>query len=56
MEKTAIMNQHENGTYEAEIRDQYGDVESAITAKTPSEIWQWAEEHGVRISNVFLKS
>ena len=55
MEKTVTYQQYENGIYEAEIRDQYGNIESAIIAKPPSEVWQWAIDHDVELSNVFLK-
>ena len=43
--KTATIGQHENGIYTGEIRDEYGDIESAMTASTAAEVHQWAFEH-----------
>ena len=44
--KIATISQHENGIYEGEIRDEFNMVESAITAKTATEVHKWAWEHG----------
>ena len=43
--KIATIAQHENGLYTSEIRDEYGDVESAIIAATPTEVYRWAVDH-----------
>ena len=47
MERTAYLEQHENGIYLAEIRDEYGDIESACTRDTLQECFRWASERGV---------
>ena len=47
-EKYATMSQQENGMYSAEIRDEYGDIESAITCQRAVEVHQWAYEHGCK--------
>ncbi|MEN6623993.1 MAG: hypothetical protein ABFD50_20910 [Smithella sp.] len=39
------MEQHENGIYMIEIRDEYGLVESAATCATAFECHKWAAEH-----------
>uniref|UniRef100_A0A6H2A520 Uncharacterized protein n=1 Tax=viral metagenome TaxID=1070528 RepID=A0A6H2A520_9ZZZZ len=35
----------ETGLYWGEIRDEYGDVESATLQDTPIETYKWAVEH-----------
>ena len=44
--KIATIGQHENGTFYGEIRDEFGDVESATTKMTAQEVHIWASEHG----------
>jgi len=45
MQKIAYLIQADNGVYTAEIRDEYGQVESAIVAHTAHEVHEWAFQH-----------
>jgi hypothetical protein len=44
--KTFSVTQRENGVYMADIRDEFGDVESATNVSTMQEVWRWLKEHG----------
>lgn len=44
--KIATIGQHENGIFYGEIRDEFGDIESATTKATAQEVHIWAAEHG----------
>jgi len=46
--RKVAMGQQKNGMYYGEIRDEYGDIESASTAKTKQEIDRWFDEHGIK--------
>ena len=46
--KAIRMGMDRNGLYFGEIKDEYGDVESATSAKLRKEIEQWFLEHGIK--------
>ena len=43
--KIAVISQNENGMYEGEIKNIYGDTEATITAKMAFEVHTWAFDH-----------
>ena len=47
-EKIAIVRKTDNG-WEGEIRDEYGDVESATTGNSKEYVLRWAKEHGASV-------
>lgn len=53
--KIATIGQHENGIFYGEIRDEFGDVESATTKATAQEVHIWAAEHGADELKLDLK-
>ncbi len=46
------IDQHENGMYGAEIRDEYGDVESATTGNTMNQIWEWFDYQDIDVEKI----
>lgn len=46
--KKIRMGQDRGGLYYGEIKDEYGDVESATSAKLRKEVDQWFLEHGIK--------
>ena len=46
--KTVKMGQDRGGLYYGEIKDEYGDVESATSAKLKKEIDKWFLEHDIK--------
>ena len=44
MTRIATISQSESGIYQGEITDEYGDIESAITAGTAFDVHMWAFE------------
>jgi len=46
-EKIATMHQTDSGMYVAQIKDEFGMVESATACNTSNDVSKWANEHGV---------